>query len=101
MLRSDTGPRRTREPGRCAGEFIMSSRNAKLRETMRTKVLSSPDEDRKRVTDWQPDWGRSCEICGQTPCMVGLSGGVVIVEATKCAECLNAGSARLPTGSGY
>lgn len=79
----------------------MSSRNAKLRETMRTNRPSSADEDGKKVTEWQPDWGRSCEICGQTPCMVGLSGGVVIVEATKCAECLDAGSARLATGSGY
>ncbi|MBB5413887.1 hypothetical protein OKW38_005167 [Paraburkholderia sp. MM5496-R1] len=80
----------------------MSSRNAKLRETLRMGVPPSPDEDGEEVIEWRPDWGKNCEACGQTPCMAGVSGGVVVIEATHCAECLDTdASAPLAIGSGY
>lgn len=69
---------------------------------MRMQVPPSLDEDGEEEIEWRPDWGRSCEACGQTPCMFGVSGGAVVVEATHCAECLDAdASARLAFGSGY
>lgn len=82
----------------------MSSRNARQRETLRGRVPPERGEDgTEDVIEWRPDWGRCCDACGQTPCMVGVSGGVVVIEATHCADCLNDDSAasRVAVGSGY
>lgn len=81
----------------------MSSKNAKQRETLRGRVPPERGEDgTEDVIEWRPDWGRCCDVCGQTPCMVGVSCGVVVIEATRCADCLdNDSAARVAIGSGY
>ena len=81
----------------------MSSRNARLREKWQMHVPPASGEDGEDDTlDWQPDWGRHCGICGQTPCMVGVRDGVVVVETARCADCIDEDMAsRLAVGSGY
>lgn len=65
----------------------MSSRNAKQRETLRGRVPREIAEDGPQdAIEWRPDWARSCEICGQTPCMVGMSCDVVVVEAMRAVR---------------
>lgn len=72
----------------------MSSRSARERETLRGRVPPERGEDgTEDVIEWRPDWGRCCDVCGQTPCMVGVSCGVVGIEATRCADCLGGDSA--------
>lgn len=80
----------------------MASKNSKLRETMRNRLLPARGEDGEDEIEWRPDWARPCDVCGQTPAMVGVSGGVVVVEATLCAQCLDAGEApRVAVCIGY
>ncbi|CAG9258533.1 hypothetical protein PUN4_320018 [Paraburkholderia unamae] len=77
----------------------MSSRSVKQRETLRNRTPAELGEDSDAI-EWRPDWGKCCDACGQTPCMFGVSGGVIVIEATQCADCLDDG-ARLAVGSGY
>ncbi|MBT2789181.1 hypothetical protein [Paraburkholderia strydomiana] len=80
----------------------MSSKNAKQRETLRGQVPPERGEDgTEDLIEWRPDWGRNCDVCGQTPCMVGVSCGVVMIEATRCADCLDDDSAAARVAIGY
>jgi hypothetical protein len=82
----------------------MSSKKAKQRESLRARVLPERSEDgTEDVIEWRPEWGRCCDVCGQTPCMAGVSGGIVVIEAMRCTACLNDDSAAacVAAGSGY
>ncbi|MEX3818795.1 hypothetical protein [Paraburkholderia sp. BR14312] len=40
------------------------------------------------VDAWVPDYGRQCEVCGQTPCVTGLVDGQVVYEGSMCGACM-------------
>ncbi len=81
----------------------MSSKSAKMHERFRLDIPPEPgDFEIDGAIEWRADWGGHCELCGQTPCVAGFSGGVIVVDATRCAECLDAdASARLAIGNGW
>ncbi|CAG9265697.1 hypothetical protein BDI4_910053 [Burkholderia diffusa] len=81
----------------------MSARNARLREKLRMRLLPERDacDDEDRI-EWREDWANPCEVCGQMPCLAAVLDGVIVLEALRCAECLDAEPVlRLSIGSGY
>jgi len=81
----------------------MSSRNTKLHETLCMHAPPKADEDdHDKPIRWQPDWSECCEVCGQTPCVGTYSAGTVVMDVSRCAECLGSGeTARVAVGSDY
>ncbi|WP_233872368.1 hypothetical protein [Paraburkholderia adhaesiva] len=80
----------------------MSAKNTRLHEKLRMRLLpeQGADGDEDRI-EWREDWGNQCEVCGQTPCLAAVLDGVIVVEAQRCGECLDAEPVRLAIGSGY
>jgi hypothetical protein len=66
----------------------MSSRNTKRRATLNPPdVQSSPDGQTITVDEWVPDYGRRCEVCGETPCVTGITEGKVVYNGSMCGQC--------------
>jgi hypothetical protein len=66
----------------------MSSRSRKARAkfTPAAPVEPSPD-DHTLVDAWVPDYGRSCENCGETPVVTGMAEGRVVYHGSQCGVC--------------
>lgn len=48
---------------------------------------ATPAPDATLIDEWVPDYGRQCIECGETPCVTGLSGGLVVYEGSLCGAC--------------
>ncbi|MGF6792728.1 hypothetical protein [Paraburkholderia sp. 35.1] len=62
----------------------MSSRSRKARAKL---APAEPAPPPTLVDAWVPDYGRQCEVCGETPCVNGLSDGHVVYAGAKCGAC--------------
>ncbi|MGF6978991.1 hypothetical protein QFZ94_007506 [Paraburkholderia sp. JPY465] len=64
----------------------MSSRSRKAREKLRP-VEPAPVDNSLLVDAWVPDYGRQCEVCGQSPCVTGVRAGKVVYHGSMCGVC--------------
>ncbi|MFC0694688.1 hypothetical protein [Paraburkholderia humisilvae] len=39
------------------------------------------------VDEWVPNYGRQCEVCGETPCVSGVRDGKVVYDGSMCGAC--------------
>jgi hypothetical protein len=64
----------------------MAARNAKRRAKFRVPEPAAVP-DAVLIDWWVPDDGRQCEACGQSPCVSGMTDGVVVYEGALCGVC--------------
>lgn len=60
----------------------MSSRSR--RERAKFEHVPATDPQTMTMDEWVPDYGRQCELCGETPCVTGVAGGRVVYEGSLC-----------------
>jgi hypothetical protein len=67
----------------------MASKNAKKREKFAAPEPVPTQEDDAGVTldAYVPNYGRQCEICGETPCVSGVLNGRVVYDGSMCGVC--------------
>ena len=39
------------------------------------------------IDSWEPDYEHSCENCGQSPVVLGVTGGKVVYQGDLCGPC--------------
>ncbi|MGF6920177.1 hypothetical protein [Paraburkholderia sp. 40] len=64
---------------------MMSSRSRKARAKPAPAAPSADDET--TLDAFQPDYGATCEVCGQSPCVTGVKDGCVIYASGMCGVC--------------
>jgi hypothetical protein len=62
----------------------MAARNAKKRAKF---AAPEPEPQADAIEKFVPNYGRQCEVCGQTPCVTGMRDGKVVYDGTKCGVC--------------
>jgi hypothetical protein len=68
----------------------MSAKSRAKRAKYEASRVDGPEPaqaDDEKIDAWVPDYGRSCEVCGQTPCVTGVRAGRVVYEGTMCGVC--------------
>lgn len=64
----------------------MAARNAKKRAKFAAPEPASEPQT-MTVDEWVPNYGRQCEVCGETPCVTGVRGGTVVYDGSMCGVC--------------
>lgn len=39
------------------------------------------------IDEYRPDYKHKCQVCGQTPVVTGVKGGVVVYQGEMCGAC--------------
>jgi len=64
----------------------MAARNAKKRAKFAAPEPASEPQG-IAVDEWVPNYGRRCEVCGETPCVTGVRNGAVVYDGSLCGVC--------------
>lgn len=63
----------------------MSSRSRKSRAKYAPPEPPAVDDDNAMTFDaYVPNYGRHCEVCGETPCVSGVKDGRVVYDGSMC-----------------
>jgi hypothetical protein len=64
----------------------MAARNAQKRAKFAASEPAGEPES-QTIDEWVPNYGRQCEVCGETPCVSGLRDGNVVYDGSMCGVC--------------
>jgi len=62
----------------------MSSRSRKAQATPPTPDAADTETG---IDAFAPDYGRACEVCGSSPCVVGIREGRAVFDPGLCGVC--------------
>lgn len=61
----------------------MSSRSRKAR----AKPAPPAPDDVVMLDAFEPDYGATCDVCGQSPCVTGIRDGRAVYHSGMCGPC--------------